>query len=105
MKIFGNDYATIVAENIEQAIKCYESEFDVDLRNEIEGELTQVDGSKRKMWFPVDMLPEKYQDKEEYPRRNCGYGEYIGVLVTLNEAMQYRKGQVPYVLSISKDLV
>lgn len=101
MKIFGDEYVTIVAETKEQAEEFYkENEFG-DLP---EGGLEVIDGSKREMWFPVDELPEKYRDEEKYPQKDWA-GFYIGVEITLNEAMQYRKEEPPYVLSVSSDLL
>mgnify|MGYP006894386954 CR=1 FL=1 len=100
MKIFGNDYCTIVAETQEQAEKLFEEELG-DLP---EDGLRAVDGSKRKMWFPIDELPERYHDETKHPRRDW-HGEYTGVEITLSEAMRFRKDKPPYMLSVSSDLV
>lgn len=100
MKIFGDDYYTIVAETKEQAEGLFLKEELGDLE---ETELIEINGDKRHMWFAVDDLPEKYHDKEKYPRKDwCGM--YIGVKITLNEAMKYREEKPPYILSVSSDL-
>lgn len=99
MKIFGDHYLTVVAENEEQARRCYKEYIEM----EPEDNFGLVDGSKRKMWYAVDELPEKYQDEAVYPRKDwCG--EYVGVEITLDEAVGFRKETPPYILSVSGDL-
>ncbi len=65
----------------------------------------QIDPDIKKMWFPVDKLPEEYHNEEKYPRKDwCG--EYIGVEITLTEALKYKqKEKLPFVICISSDLM
>jgi hypothetical protein len=53
---------------------------------------------KRKMWFPIEWLPEEYH-KEPYKNFNG-----LCVEVPLVVAMKYRTDKLPYVLSVSSDL-
>lgn len=101
MKIFGDEYYTIVAETKEEAEKFY---VDNELGDTEDIELKEVDGSKSKVWFSIDELPEEYHDKDKYPRESiCDM--YIGVKITLDEAIKFKKEKPPYILSISSDLI
>lgn len=50
MKIFGDEYYTIVAETKEEAEKFY---VDNELGDTEDIELKEVDGSKSKVWFSI----------------------------------------------------
>ena len=102
MKVFSDDYYTVVAENLSAAIKFF---LDQDLTDQ-EGleEIREINPDKKKMWFPVNELPEEYHNEEKYPRKNwCG--EYTGVEITLTEAMRYRTDKPPYIISVSSELM
>jgi len=101
MKIFSDDYFTIVAESKEQAEQFYE-EVIGELDDGVE--LEEVDRSIKTMLYPVDKLPEQYHDESKYPREEWA-NEYIGVKITLNEAMKFRKEEPPYILSVSSDVL
>ncbi len=104
MKIFGDDYLTIVAETREQAEDFYKNEFGL----ESEDGLHEVLSTSRKIWFPLEELPNEYFNKTKYPR--CALKDdkemyYTAVEITLLEAMKFRKDKLPYCLSISGDLI
>ena len=101
MKVFGDDYYTVVAGTEQQAIDLLVSlEY---ISEEDKHQMWEVDPNKKKMWFPVDELPEQYHVEEKYQRKNwCGM--YEGVEITLQEAMQYRNEKIPYIICISSDL-
>lgn len=102
MKVYSDDYVTIVASNKEEAAKtCFEQELgDADIIDYLE----EIDVDKEKMWFPVDELPEEYHDEEKYPRKKW-FEEYVAVKITLREAIKYSKEKPPYILCISASLM
>lgn len=102
MKVYSDDYYSVVAENLEQAKRFF---LDQELTDEEAlDEIREINPDKRKVWFPVNELPEQYHDQNKYPQQDwCG--EYIGVELTLTEAMQYHTENPPYVISVSSDLV
>ena len=102
MKFYSDDYHTVVAKDQEEAIKFF---IDQKLTDE-EGieEIREINPYKKKMWFPLDQLPEEYHDEGKYPRQNW-FGEYIGVEITLAEALKYSKEKPPFVISISSELM
>lgn len=103
LKVFSDDYYTVVARNKQEAIDFYMSQ-ELGYDDEIKESVYEVDPGKKTMLFPVDELPAKYHDEEKYPRKDwCG--EYIGVAITLAEAMQYRKEKPPYIICVSSDVV
>lgn len=103
MKIYSDDYYTVVAKDREQAIKYFiDNEFtDEECLNEIH----EVNPDKKKMWFPINELPEEYHNEIKYPQKDwCG--EYIGVQITLAEALRYRKEEKPpFVICVSSELM
>jgi len=102
MKLYSDGFYTIVAEGRDDAVKLLlKQEF---VEKECIDELQEVDPDKKKMWFPIDELPEQYHDEEKYPKENK-YGEYVGVKITLREAMQYCKDKPPFVIGVSSELV
>lgn len=102
MRFFSDDYHTVVAKDITAARLFF---LQQELTDE-EGldEIREVDPDKRKMLFPLDGLPEKYHDENKYPRESC-LGEYTGVLITLSEALQHRREEPPYIISVSSDVL
>jgi hypothetical protein len=102
-KIFCDDYFTVVAETKEDAIRFFLNQELTD-EDGLE-DIREVNPDKKKMWFPVDELPEQYHDEQKYPRKNwCG--QYVGVEITLTEAMKYRKPEpLPYIICASSDVV
>lgn len=98
MKVFSDDYQTVVARDIDEA-----EELLLSNDGEYECDLEEVDPEKKTMYFPLDELPQEYHDKTKYPISNV-YG-YVGVEITLAEAMRYTKNEPPYILSISGDLL
>lgn len=101
-KVYGDGYYTVVAENKEEAVRLFLNEKLID--EEYLEDIREIDTDKEIMWYPLDELPEKYHDKEKYPRENwCGM--YIGVKINLTEAMKYCQEETPYIICISNELV
>lgn len=96
MKIFMDDYYTIVAKTKKQAKEYYKG-----LGETGEFEFEEVDGGIEKVHFPLDKLPDQYQDEAKYPRQDS-YG-YVSVEITLNEAMKFSKEETPYMLAFSSE--
>lgn len=102
-KVYSDGYFTVVAESKDDAIQF----FLKDQLTDEEGleEIIKIDPGAKKMWFPVDELPEQYHDEEKYPRKNWA-NEYVGVEITLTEAMKYRKEEsLPYIICVSSDVM
>lgn len=100
-KVFSDDYYTVVAESREQAVQFF---LDQELTD---GEgieyIEEVDPDKKTMFFPLDELPEEFHDEKKYPREDwCGH--YVGVKITLTEAMKYSKEEAPYIICVSSEL-
>ncbi|GBF35430.1 hypothetical protein DCCM_4557 [Desulfocucumis palustris] len=102
MKFYSDDYYTVVAKNRKEAVKFFITEKLTD--EEGLDEIQEINPEKKKMLFPVDELPEQYHDEEMYPRKNL-FGEYLGVEITLQEAVQYHKEKPPYIISMSSELM
>lgn len=102
MKIYSDDYYTVVAKCRKEAVKFF---IDQELTDE-EGleEIREIDPDKKKMWFPLNELPGEYHNEDKHPRESwCG--EYIGVEITLAEALKYSQKKPPFIISVSSELV
>ena len=100
-QVYSDDYYTVVAENRDDAVKLFVYQ---ELTDEEGLEyIREIDPDKKKMWFPLDELPEEYHNEEKYPGKDWR-GEYTGVEITLTEAMKYSKEEIPYVICVSSEL-
>lgn len=98
------DYHTIVARSKEEAVKFYYSEVEPDDTEEVE--VYQTNAKKDNMFFPADAIPaERLQELLTAKVEMRNYEGELHVLITKAEAMRYREDNVPYILSISSDLL
>lgn len=102
MKVFSDDYYSVAADSLEQATQFFLEQELIDEENA--GDIREINPDKHKVWFPVYELPEQYHDQDKYPQKDwCG--EYIGIELTLTEAMQFHEEIPPYIISVSSELV